>query len=200
MRDLKEVIFIHIPRTAGTSIYTNLNDLEKSHRHFFARKFISIRQDWNQCFKFSFVRNPWERAVSLYCHQTKCSKPFKEWLLEIVESNGHPKLNKQKWELRDKLRGTGGSGVPWKCQTDWLIDNSGKLCMDFIGRYENLNNDIKKLSEIIGHNIVLPHLNKTNHSEYQTYYDAESKDIVSIWHKKDIESFGYKFKSPVKFL
>ena len=200
MKNSKEIIFIHIPRTAGVSISTALGINKKEHRHFYARKVISLRPDWNQCFKFSFVRNPWERAVSLYYHQTKCITPFKDWLFGIVEQHGHPKLNKQKWVLRDKMSSTGGSGVPWKCQTDWLIDDSGKLCMDFIGRYENLSKDVENLSTILGRETNLPVTNETNHDKYQMYYDIESKNIVADWHRKDIENFGYRFESFLKHL
>jgi hypothetical protein len=200
MKDSKDIIFVHIPRTAGTSIANALGIYKKHHRHFFARKYIAIRPDWDDCFKFSFVRNPWDRAVSLYAHQTKCSNSFKDWLMDIVKRDGHPKIRKKEWVLRDKMASTGGSSLPWKCQTDWLVNNSGQLCMDFIGKFENLNVDIKKIEQIIGRKILLPHHNKTDRLPYQHYYDDETRKIVADWHRKDIENFGYKFESMITYM
>lgn len=154
---------------------------------------MSLRPDWSECFKFSFIRNPWDRAVSLYMHQTNGEQRFKDWLMDIVKRDGHPKDNNKKWSLSPKMASTGGTGVPWKCQADWLIDDSGEICMDFIGRFENLHEDVARLSDMIGKKLVLPHINKTNHDRYLKYYNEESANIVADWHHKDIKRFGYSF-------
>ncbi len=195
MKSLDQIIHIHIPRTAGTSIKSGL--FMESQPHFFARKYIQMRPDWSNCFKFSFVRNPWDRAVSLFSHQNGegDSQDFKNWLLDMVEKNGHPNDRTIEWKVTDQLDGTGGIPFPWKSQTDWLIDYSGNICMDFIGRFENLNQDIYILEKLIGHTILLPHLRKTKHGSYQDYYlDQESIDLVADWGRKDIENFGYSFE------
>jgi hypothetical protein len=159
-----------------------------------------VRHDWDECFKFSFVRNPWDRVVSLFMFQTKGDQIFKDWLMDIVERDGSPRDRKKAWKLLPKMASTGGTSLPWKSQTDWLIDNDGKLCMDFIGRYENLKEDFSKICDILGRNIKLPHINKTEHLNYKSYYDAETKQIVADWHRNDINNFGYTFGSLVTML
>ncbi len=150
--------------------------------------------------KFSFVRNPWDRAVSLYMFQNKGAMPFKDWLLDIVRKDGHPLDKKQPWKLTPRMASTGGSGLPWKCQMDWLVDDSGKVCVDFVGRFENLKRDFKYVCDTLGRCCELPHLNKTVRNDYRSYYDSETKQLVADWHRKDINYFGYTFGPTVKFI
>lgn len=136
----------------------------------------------------------------MFMHQTKGEGLFKDWLMAIVKRDGDPLQRKKPWKLSKKMASTGGHSFPWKCQTDWLVDNNGKLCMDFIGRYENLKGDFEILCELLGPKYVLPHLNETKHVDYQSYYDSETRDIVANWHRRDIELFGYKFGNRITFL
>lgn len=153
------------------------------------------QERWNNAFKFTFIRNPWDRAVSLFMHQTKGDGHFKDWLLSTVEKDGHPKDRRQPWKLSDKMHSTGGHSFPWKSQTDWLVDNNGKINMDFIGRYETLDRDFKAMCEMIGVKPTrLPVINKSDHYSYQSYYDPECKEIVASWHRHDIVRFNYKFE------
>ena len=200
MKDLKKVIYIHAPRTAGTSISTALGLYNSEYRHFFARKHIAIRSNWDSYFKVAFVRNPWDRAVSIFSHQTKGEGDFKIWLMEMVRKDGHPKDRSQEWKLSDTMRGTGGTGIPWKCQSDWLIDNNGEICMDFVGRFEGMEWYFKKLCDILDLNCGLPHMNKTNRKPYVEYYDNITKQIVADWHRKDLENFGYTFDKPIAMI
>ena len=196
-------IFVHVPRTGGKSIHFALVAQGKVPGvHFFARRLIAElgEHDWNSYFKFSVVRNPWDRAVSLYFHQTRSDPAdkagFRDWVLNQVKENGHPNDNKSVWECSIESGGsTGGNGTKWKCQSDWLIDYKGNLCMDHIARFENLKAEFSYICDQLNHNVLLPHENKTLHEPYTYYYeDSEVKDIVAAWHKRDIELFDYEFQ------
>jgi hypothetical protein len=120
--------------------------------------------------------------------------------MEIVKKDGHPKDKTQEWKLTDKMSSTGGTGIPWKCQTDWLIDDEGKICLDFVMRYENLRKDFEKLCDVLGKEPLLARLNDTRKGHYTKFYDTETRQIVADWHRKDIANFSYSFDGVASIL
>jgi hypothetical protein len=187
-----KLIFVHINKTGGTSIETlfggiPFNDqvtaLEIQNQHGAL---------WDQYFKFSIVRNPWDRMVSEYYFRKtshiinppkwRCPKhlripsnePFKKWVLE-----DHDKPQSEY--------------IRFRSQINWLLNSEGNLMVDFIGRFEKLARDVGKVCKTIGANLILPHYNYTHHLHYTHYYDQETKEIVAERHKEDIDLFKYQF-------
>lgn len=134
-------------------------------------------EEWARYFTFSFVRNPWSRAVSLYFYHQKnpgrhplAQKSFEEWVCG------------------------GGTGTVRKSMAEFVSDDNGQIIMDFIGRYENLHEDFRKICDRIGiERIELPHLNKSTNNSYRDYYNERTRRIVQTWSKRDIDTFGYEF-------
>ena len=71
---------------------------------------------------------------------------------------------------------------------------NGKVELDFIGRFENLENDYKYICQKIGLTTKLPHVRASKHKHYTEYYDDETREIIADRYAKDIEYFGYKFE------
>ena len=87
------------------------------------------------------------------------------------------------------------SGVgPHVGQHKYLL-HKDEIKVDFLGRFENLQNDFSKLC--LNLNISyppLPHLNKSSHRQYSSYYNKECREAVHDRFIKDIEYFDYKFQ------
>jgi hypothetical protein len=85
---MTNVIFIHIPRTGGTVLKWSLNRRLKNlnyinqqdHRPATERRNEIGTSCWNKFYKFTIIRNPWDRALSMYLHERSQSS-FKDWLL-----------------------------------------------------------------------------------------------------------------------
>jgi hypothetical protein len=80
-------------------------------------------------------------------------------------------------------------------QSDYLIDLHGNIIVDFIGKYENLEEDFRQVCERIG--VRAPKLahkrQAKDRSSYQKYYTDETAALVSDYFRRDIEMFGYSF-------
>lgn len=180
-------IFVHIIKTGGESIERSFRG-NKQHR--FAKTYKKQIGDkkWNNYFTFTFVRNPWDKMVSQYFYIKKHIKEkykltFREFILEFKSCSESEYIN--------------GKGIPVKfnpIQLPWILDDDGNCLVDYIGRFENLQQDFHIICDKIGiPRRQLPHLNKTNHKHYTEYYDDETRQIVAEKYAKDIEYFGYEF-------
>jgi len=83
-------------------------------------------------------------------------------------------------------------------QSDYLIDLHGNVIVDFIGRYERLQEDFDEVCRRIGIPAPpLPHKRKAqDRKDYRSYYTAETAELVAQRFKRDIEMFGYRFDEP----
>ena len=80
-------------------------------------------------------------------------------------------------------------------QLHQLVDANNKLGLDYIGRYEDLQESIDSIMSNLG--LPITHLNKRNssaHADYRNYYDEELQEIVAGYYKGDLELFGYNFQ------
>tara|TARA_Y100000310_G_C20355018_1_gene656217 strand:- start:108 stop:713 length:606 start_codon:yes stop_codon:yes gene_type:complete len=196
----KSVIWVRRARCAGSSIKKilqeknilqmwspNLDSIDDSKILLVpGRNFDLFKKDnidhFNKSFKFSTIRNPWDRFISGWKHCLKKdnfleNKSIKDILLNLPTIEEHPY---DYWHLTKTL-------------SDTFIVND-KNIMDFIIKFENLQNDFDLLCGKIGiERMILPHENKSIHNHYSDYFDKETKDIFFTKYKKDIEYFDYKY-------
>ena len=174
-------IFIEVPKTGSTTIRSIIGRPKKPHLDILQIKKKVTNKQFNQYFKFGFVRNPWDRAVSLYNRnegielKNKMSfVDFIKWHNYATDTCIHPSQKKY--------------------QLDFFTDSVGELLVDFIGKLENLQEDFNTICDKIGiPKQELPHKNKSKHKHYTEYYDEETKQIIAEKYAKDIEYFNYKF-------
>ena len=72
-------------------------------------------------------------------------------------------------------------------------DLSSPLTVDFIGRFENLQNDVNVIKNKLIIEGSIPHLVKSNHTHYKDYYNDKTKKMIAEAYAKDVEFFNYKF-------
>ena len=79
----RKLVFIHIARTGGSSIKTALNLHDKQYNEHYHLDSSYIPKGCKDYFKFAFVRNPFDRFVSLYHFRPK-GLSFSDWLDNIT--------------------------------------------------------------------------------------------------------------------
>lgn len=190
-------IFIHLPKNAGGSIETaltgtgwvNIRDKGFKVQHepswSLEKRYANY---WDEYFKFSFVRNPWDLVISNFVwstHQEPNTDQLKWFILNIEDSVDSSFLDEN-------------SQATWTCQQhSFLFGPNGENHMDFIGRFENLQQDFETVCDKIAiPRQCLPHKNKSTHTHYTEYYDCEARALVAEVFAKDIEYFGYEFEGP----
>lgn len=189
----KRFIFVHVPKTAGTSLSAALTPfgwswLQHPHtKHETITEFHQRTFGLFRCyFSFGFVRNPWDRALSAYHFvRAQTDKPvpdnltsFERFLADIESGAG--------WTQSFKLVSS---------QAGFLLSRAGQPAVDFIGRYEHLQRDIARVEARLGLSIRLSHLNATpTRAHYSQFYTVPLAEAVArLWHA-DTEAFGYEFE------
>ncbi len=137
-------------------------------------------------YKFSFVRNPWDRVLSSYFYYKKLQSSTKagreKTFLATTKSFD--------WWVRNVTTLNAAENN----QYSRMINEKGDLSMDFIGKTENLEKDLNFVfRKLCLKGASIPKLNSTTHKHYSYYYDNFTSDIVYKICKKDIESFNYSF-------
>ena len=188
-------IFIHTPKTGGTSIESALGDwgltqvnerelmggVYSSKHHTLQSVKKSLRENY---FKFAFVRNPWDRVVSTYCYYRDGGNQKSDSSLRKQIPSDFKSFVAHRWNVIPN--------IARKDQFSYLEVN-GEVELDFIGRFERIEDDYRCISKKIGLTRKLPHVRASKHKHYTEYYDDETKQIVAEKYARDIEYFGYKF-------
>jgi hypothetical protein len=139
------------------------------------------RKQFETYFKFGFVRNPWDRVVSLYerkeAGQLRDKMTFEQFVDWIQYSSA-----------------TCIHSLPQRYQLDWFVDPNGNVVADFIGKFERLNEDWTFIAKKLGIDETLPHRRANPREQHYTeYYDARTREVITNKFKIDIEHFGYEF-------
>lgn len=196
-------IFIHIFKTAGTSMRAVFDPFTRSailrlwHRfrsrlgsppppqfpqlsdHARAAEIRDVLPGelYDRYFKFAFVRNPWDWQVSWY-----------HYVLQNLDHHEHAAVSRLTG-FEDYLRWRIDHPV-WN-QKAFVTDENGRTIVDFIGRFENLRTDFARICALTGVRARLPHLNRSRHADFRSYYTDRACDLLLEYCREDIEYFGY---------
>lgn len=172
-----KLLFIHIPKNAGSSISQWL--LNHGGQYTGAIRHSALEDSGvnvTDYYSFCVVRNPWDRMTSLYRYALRVSNQvgisFRSWLEQNYKFSKH-------WY---------SISTP---QADWI-----KTEPNLIMRYENLEQDFKYIQSKVNSQQALSLINTTTKNQhYSLYYDDWSKNFVGELYLKDIERFNYKFNA-----
>lgn len=184
------LLFIHIPKTGGTSVRYGLGELDpnllnwKHHTYIRTYKKVLHPDCYEKLFKFTLVRNPWERAVSHYF-----------WL----QGDLSRLVNEERWFEANNFPFDHFARNYTPTQLEYIMLD-GKLSVDFVGKLEEFDKSLRIVEQKCGIKIPRKHLRTTEHRHYSSYYTPELRDLIGERFKDEIEIFGYEFKSEPRLL
>jgi hypothetical protein len=196
----KRFLFVHIPKTAGNSIQNVLRDYSedelvalrgeqdgverfglrnpkykvKKHSTLAEYRAALGETEFGKLYKFTCVRNPWDRMVSYYFTPTQNTvawdrKKFRKVIVKVLP-------------VADYLRLDKGEKDPF-------------ANVNYIMRFENLVDDFRTVCAALDISpTTLPRYNRSKREHYSKYYDDELRELVRARFAAEIERFGYTFE------
>ena len=214
--DQYRCLFVHIPKTGGTSIEKTLGmfrdrvdkqdncalfgEIERKDtfpvapvsdylQHLTLQEALSFSREGNhlrEYFKFTWIRNPWDRMVSAFSNKDQN-------LLEMARNQGIELAGATFDEFVAMTRTIRHSHL--MPMSHYLQPGELGMGVDFIGRFENFATDFEKLCSLIGASAPLAHENRSRptHDHYRKYYSDWSRTEIAKRYESDVGLFGYHF-------
>lgn len=215
-----KIIFVHIPKCAGTSVekflgMANITNLfsykpikattlkyDKSKfskeelfnfenvtpQHLTAVELRKILDPdvFNSFYKFSVVRNPYDRLVSeyYYIHETPSekTKPFRGEGFDVFLETVFKLPEEEQLALFDGHL---------QLQSNYIVDKDDKILVDEVFKIEDITACEKKLQSIVGTERTLPHSRPTTENEVMKLLSKEQKNFIYSKYEKDFVLLGY---------
>lgn len=195
-----KTIFIHIPKTAGQSVeqyFINLRGLDWENRsslllrpcsdprfgperlaHLSAREYVECghisQSDFQNYNKFTVIRNPWERIISLYNYLADPGVTLNMFFLNKVV----PRIVAGDYFVQP--------------QTSYLLDSEGNFLIKDILEFSNLKEEFPALLHKYSlPQMVLPYRNKSKSKNSSAIVTSTFIDHVAKYYMDDIEKFSY---------
>lgn len=191
----RRALFVHIPKCAGITVNKTLYGCRGgAHMSTELYKHYLTRREFETFFKFTFVRNPWDRVVSAYHflregglndrdrgdaeRSVLAFATFDEFVREFIGQN--------------RLMET----VHFRPQYLFLCKNDRAAPdVDFIGRFERFEEDFATVCARLGVSCTPAHANsgRSRPISWRNVYTDETAEIVSLAYARDITLFDYAF-------
>lgn len=183
---IQNYVFIHINKTGGSSIEKALS-IKHEHKTAIEKRDELGEIQWKRKFSFAIVRNPWDKVVSHYHFRVMTNQT----------DLGSKQVDFETWvrlAYGEKDSAYYDNPKMFMPQLDWISDCDGNMLVDYVGRFEKLEEEFKTIcTKIDLSRCGLPHVKKSRRGDYREYYEDESARIISTFYEKDIEYFGYEF-------
>lgn len=211
--------FRNVPRTGSTSFKhwarvniadkIELSDPKRPHM-LTHRSLDEIKELWpNYGTTFAFVRNPYDRLVSIFhflgqdakkrVFKRKNNPNFEDFQRYSIESDIKVMLEYKKgfthWIKSSKVSHDNSVNVPMfnrkdeQTQMFWF----NHVVPDIIVKLENIDVEFVKIQQLLNCDKPFVHINSSVHTNYRDYYTDETQKIASKWLEEDLDTFGYAF-------
>lgn len=187
------MIFIHIPKAAGTAINLGLFGRLAGLGHVSCQKYLQIygTAKFDSMFKFTFSRNPYDRFVSAYEYLRKGGNNSHDLLFKnevIDEYKDFTDFVLNGFTKNPKIQ----NYIHFKRQTDFLLVGN-KISVDFIGRHENMEKDYQYIASMIHNSRELESKNTSRREKpFKEYFSNNTvKTIVSDFYEIDFRLLKY---------
>lgn len=193
--DQNKCLFVHVPKTGGVSLCRSLfGNLGGGHTKISDYQLIYSQRDFQEYFKFSIVRNPWGRLYSAFNFlksggMNDQDKTWAETHLSQYRDFNHFVCD---WVCSENIR----SEIHFVPQVDFLYSINGKIELDYLGKFENIDGDVIRIANELGiRDVILAHLNKGpgSSSQFLTAFSKDAYRVVENVYGEDIQTFGYTF-------
>ena len=155
-------------------------------------------------FTFAFVRNPWDRLVSCYRDKILGEVAGFTGFAESGVAHCLARFDEFSANMSFDDFARAVASIPddeadehFRSQSDYVINSSGCVAVDFLGRYEALGDDFAHVVCEIGlpADTQLPNLQIAPKRSYASFYTSETRGIVKARYINDVELFRYEFPS-----
>ena len=133
------------------------------------------------------MRNPWDWQVSYYHFILKQTDHIRHELVKDMSGGFEEYLE---WVIATKNPFPKGAT---KLQKEIIVESNGEVNIDYLGRYETINQDFNQVCQVLNLQTNLPYLNQSKHRDYRGYYSDRTRKLVANNFQEDIELFGYTF-------
>ena len=136
------------------------------------------RLDFDRAFKFTIVRNPFDRVVSAFSYlRWKCrGYEFNEFVVEVLGRQGT------------------AFDPHFDPQSDGLFHDGG-LLVDHVGRFESIQDSWRAIAGWIEAPTPLPHRGSSKRAtSYTGYFSDDARRVVERLYRDDLANFGYAFE------
>lgn len=179
----KNMLFIHVPKCAGTSMEKCDWIQRGGHKRY--AMFEQEKSINKNTFSFGFVRNPYDRMVSLF-HSARSNTVA--WPKVPPDFNRYIRMI---WE-------DGKYVLPHeRTQTHFLMDIEGNIGVSYVGHFENLKDDWEYVCAKVGapkEDAELKWMNRNKHAPWEEIVNNESIRIINRMYRCDFINFNYPMR------
>jgi hypothetical protein len=187
-------LFIHVPKCAGMSVAKSLfGNMGPGHISADEYQLIYTPDELDRLFKFTFVRNPWDRLASAFFFLK--SGGMNEFDAAFAEEHLAPYDDFEQFVCEWVDENSIQLFFHFRPQMHYLAVNQRLMKLDFIGRFERLADDFRTVCHRLG---IAPNLAWTNRTpdrvnSYSSLYTRAMVKKVGQLYARDVKALGYSF-------